>query len=239
MSKTGIIIQTRMGSTRLPGKIMLELAGKPVLWHVVERCKQANVDNVVVATTNKKEDDKIVQFCKENNYNYFRGSEEDVLDRYYQCAKEFGLDNIIRVTSDCPLIDYKVLNELVQLFKECDYCSNTINRTYPRGYDCAIFTFEALEYMWNNAENKAEREHVTKFILDNKDKFNIFELKNNEDYSAYRLTLDENDDYKLIKEIFSRLFEKDIFFGLDKVVSLMKKEPELAKINEHVEQKMV
>jgi spore coat polysaccharide biosynthesis protein SpsF len=216
MNKTGIIIQARMESTRLPGKVMLGLAGKTVLWHIVERCRKANVDKVIVATTTAEQDDPVVKFCRENDYDYFRGSEEDVLGRYYRCATEFELDVIIRVTSDCPLIDHNILNELIGLFKNnnCDYASNIIKmRTYPKGYDCEIFSFNTLEQIWKKAKSRPEREHIIYHIFQNQDLFKICQLNNGVNYSNYRLTLDEEEDFNLIREIFNRLFEKIIFMG--------------------------
>jgi spore coat polysaccharide biosynthesis protein SpsF len=240
--KIGIIIQARMGSTRLPGKIMLDLGGKPVLLHVVERCRKANVDEVIVATTTDKKDDAIVDFCKENNVKYFRGSEDDVLDRYYQCAKKFELTHIIRVTSDCPVIDFNIINELIKKYIEgdYDYASNIAeNRTFPRGYDVEVFKFDILKNTKDNAKLKSEKEHVTKYIINNLKKFEVYQLDNNTDYSYIRLTLDEKEDYLLIKKVFEKLYKQNNYFNLQDVLELIKNNPTLIKINQHIEQKKV
>ena len=157
--KIGIIVQARMASTRLPNKVMLKLAEKAVLWHVIQRCKKAEADEVIIATSINKENDIIEEFCVKNNFEFFRGSEEDVLDRYYQTAKKFKLDIIIRVTSDCPLIDPAIINNLIKKFKQgnFDYMSNIAQRSFPRGLDVEIFSFDTLEKAYNLAKEKFQR----------------------------------------------------------------------------------
>ena len=144
MSKIGVIIQARMSSTRLPNKIMLNLVEKPVLWHVIERCKKAKVDEVIIATSKNKENNVIEEFCKQYEVSYFRGSENDVLKRYYDTAKKFNLDIIIRITSDCPLISPEIIDNLINEFNygKADYISNVSNRSYPRGLDVEIFSLK-------------------------------------------------------------------------------------------------
>ncbi len=219
---------------------MLDLVGKPVLQHVVERCKKSDVDEVIVATTVEKQDDEIVSFCEEKSYKYFRGSEEDVLDRYYKCAKKFELGNIIRVTSDCPLVDKNIINKLIKIFKDAnyDYISNIFPiRKFPRGYDVEMLSFETLKLIDSKATKKINREHVTRYIHKNASNFKIYSLNNDEDYSEYRLTLDEHKDFELLNKIFKELYSKDNFFDLNQVVKFLEKNTFLKKINERVNQK--
>ena len=173
----GCIIQARMGSTRLPGKVLKELErGKTCLEYVIRQLQAVfDIKNVVIATTILEEDDVIEQFCIERGINVFRGEPRNVLDRYYNCAKEFSMQNIVRITSDCPLIDPEIVSELIKKMRagEFDYVSNALKRTFPIGLDAEIFTFHALEQSWKVAELSSEKEHVTPFIKKN---FKSFKL---------------------------------------------------------------
>lgn len=242
MVQIGIIIQARMASTRLPNKIMLNLGGKPILWHVVERCKKANVNKVIIATSTNSENDVIEKFCAINNCPCFRGSEEDVLSRYYECAKEFNLDIILRVTSDCPLIAPEVLNEAIEKFEKenVDYLSNAAKRSYPRGLDTEIFSFIALEKAHKLATEKSQREHVTSFIYNNPKLFKISHLiaEGILRRPDLRLTIDTPEDLKLLRIIYNNLDEKEI--KIEEVIKFLESHPELAKSNiesekEHLE----
>lgn len=250
MGKTGIIIQARMGSTRLPNKIMLKLADKPILLHVYERCKQSNVDEVIVATTTNKIDDAIENFCIKEKIPFFRGSEEDVLDRYYQCAKKFGLDVIGRVTSDCPLISSEVINEAIKKFNEtkADYLTNIALRSFPRGVDVEVFTFEALEKTHSLAKEKHQREHVTPFIYHNPSMFRIENLIAERQLAnlkrpEIRLCIDTKEDYELLTIIFDKLFHENKI-KLDEVIDFLNDNPLLIEMNqksekEHLERSKV
>lgn len=234
--KIGIIIQARMGATRLPGKVLLDLRGKKVLEHVVSRCKKAKVDEVIVATTTNKIDNAIFDFCKEKNIKCFRGSEDDVLDRYYQCAKEYGLKYVLRVTSDCPLIDWNIINKLIDKYFKNDlaYCRVDTD-TFPRGFDCEVFSFKDLEMAFRNATKNDEREHVTIYIRKNPQNFRSGLLISEEDLSYMRLTLDTKEDYKLLKEVFKNIRN----LNFENIVSYLKKNRELLKINQNIKQKKV
>jgi spore coat polysaccharide biosynthesis protein SpsF len=239
--KIGVIIQARMGSTRLPGKVMLKIRDKTVLGHVIERVKQSKlIDEVIIATTNDKNDDIIVEESLKYGVKFFRGDESDVLSRYYYAAKENNLDVIVRITSDCPLIDSKVIDEIVDFYLNSKYDivsnagSNLSNRTYPRGLDVEVFSFNVLEYANNNAKLTHQKEHVTPYIYENN---NAFYYKNNVDYSIYRWTLDTNEDFKLISKIYDHLFKGLHNFYLNDIVKLFEKMPELYQINSQVEQK--
>ncbi len=242
MRKVVAIIQARMGSTRLSGKVMKNLCGKTVLAHDIARVKQAKlVDYIVIATTTNITDDVIVDEAIKNGVKIFRGSEADVLSRYYLAAKEYHADIIVRITSDCPLFDPKVLDDLLHFYLDHDYDivsnagSDLKTRTYPRGLDTEIFSFLALENAYLKAGEKYQREHVTPYIYENAN--SIYYYKNVEDYSKYRWTLDTEEDWKLISKIYEYLYHDEHDFYLKDIVKLMDEYPELSDINKNIEQK--
>lgn len=244
--KVVAIIQARMGSTRLPGKVMLKLHEKTILEHVITRVKQSKlVDEIIIATTVNRLDDSIIEETKKINIKSFRGSEDDVLSRYYYAAKENDADIVIRITSDCPLIDPKVIDEMVEKYlnmtkdNPLDYLSNTIERTYPRGLDAEVFSFKVLEKVFNEATKQTEKEHVTPYIYLNLDKFKIFHYLNNEDYSEHRWTLDTLEDFELITEVYDELYKDEHNFYLEEIIKLFERKPQLMDINKEVEQKVV
>lgn len=242
--KVVCLVQARVGSTRLPGKILKEICGKTILHHEIDRLKKCKeIDEIVIATTDKEDDDKIVNEAKKLSVKYFRGSENDVLSRFYYSAKENNADIIVRVTSDCPCIDFEILDKMLIYFKDkykekqIDYLSNTINRTYPRGYDIEIFTFSALEKSYINAEKEYEREHVTPYIYDKTNNFLKLSFENKDDYSEYRVTLDTIEDFIVIKNIFENLYYKNPYFKLNDVVQYLNNNLHIVDINKHIEQK--
>ncbi|GAI87236.1 unnamed protein product, partial [marine sediment metagenome] len=185
------IIQARIGSTRLPRKVLMELEGKTVLEHVIERVKRSNlINDVVVATTILKDDLEIVKLCSNIGISVYCGSEENVLDRYYQTVRLFKAEHIVRITSDCPLMDPKIIDEAINLHlrKKADYTSNTIKETYPDGQDVEIFTFEALKKAWKNVNLASEKEHVTPYIRKNQS-FKIVSLEYEKNLFHKRWTL--------------------------------------------------
>lgn len=237
------IVQARMGSTRLPGKVLKKICGKTVLEHDIDRLKKIkNIDKIVIATTTLERDNFIVEEAKRLNIYYFRGSEEDVLSRYYYAAKENNANIIVRVTSDCPLIDSEVTEKIIQYYLDndtkYDYVSNTIYRTYPRGLDTEVFSFKALEKAFNEAENLRDIEHVTPYIWDNSSIFKLAQYKNEIDYSDLRWTLDTEEDFQLISSIYDKLYsKKGNQFDMSDILNLYKEYPELIKINEDINQK--
>ncbi|WP_445479404.1 cytidylyltransferase domain-containing protein [Lysinibacillus irui] len=234
------IIQARMGSTRLPGKILKKVNGRPLLSYQIERLQQSNyINDLVIATTIDEKDDLIVEFCEKNNILSFRGSEEDVLARYYETAKAFKAEAIVRITSDCPIIDVQVVDKTIQYFidNNFEYVSNTVERTYPRGLDTEIFTFAALEIAYNEAVLKRDREHVTAYFYTNPDIFKISSVRNEIDYSKYRWTVDTEEDFQLIKNIIENLYSNNPQFTLHDTVQLMETNPDWFNINAHIEQK--
>lgn len=242
--KIGVIIQARTGSTRLPGKVLKVLKGRTVLNHVIERVKQAShVNEIIVATTNLKEDDAIVLEAEKAGVKYFRGDESDVLSRYYHAAKQEGYDIVVRITSDCPLIDPELIDALIKMFlqeKNIDYMSNVgcsiSDRTYPRGLDIEVFTFDTLAKAFEAAKMQSEREHVTPYIYNHPEYFNTRFVKHSVDYSHYRWTLDTEDDWKLIQIIYERLYKSSHDFYFHDLLELFLKEPHLADINSYIEE---
>lgn len=230
-----------MGSTRLPGKILLPLEGANVLQHIIKRLKRCkNVGNIVLATTTNEEDDVIAEFAENNAVNIFRGSQEDVLSRYYNAAVLYQLAIVIRVTSDCPVIDHEVIDSMVTAFlnvKGCDYMSNTLKRTFPRGLDAEIFTFNALASAYKGATKQYEKEHVTPYIYQHKDKYALADFTDKQDNSEFRITLDTAEDYELIKAIYERIYPKNPDFSLKDVIELLKTEKDLTLLNRDIKQK--
>ena len=234
----GCIIQARMGSTRLPGKVMMKLDEKnTVLDNVINQlsfCKL--IDKKIIATTNLKQDDVIEKQSKNLGIEYFRGESLDVLDRYYQCAKKFGIGHIVRITSDCPLIDPEIVDRVIKkyLTEEYDYVSNTLVRTFPIGTDIEIFSFSLLEKSWKNASLNSDREHVTSYIRNKKISCKLGNLENKEKLDHLRLTLDKIDDLKLIRKIIEKIKKSPIL--LNDILDLELNHPELFKINSHIPQ---
>ncbi len=229
--KITAIIQARMGSTRLPGKCMRKINGKTLLEHILERtAPSVTVDQFIVATTTKKQDDFIVQECENYGISCFRGSENDVLDRYYQCAKSAKSDIIVRITSDCPLHHYEVIDFCVNKFlkEKVDFMSNAFAPKFEDGFDVEVFTFELLEYAWKNAASESDREHVTPFMR--KSHFKKYFEKYHADYD-YKLSVDSIKDFLLVEQIFKKLSAKPLF-KMGNVIELLKHEPHLLKINE-------
>lgn len=231
-----VILQARMDSTRLPGKVMKEIFGKPILIHDLERInKMETIDNVIVATTTLEKDNIIVDTVKEydENTRIYRGSSEDVLDRYYKVAKKFKTNVIVRISSDAPLIDPKISDLVVKTFLEnnCDYCCNNMPRTYPYGLDTEVFSFKSLEKAWKEARTPYEREHVTPYIWGNPNKFKLLNVENNVDLSNLRWALDYAEDFKFINEIYKKLYPQNKIFYMEDVLYVLKKEPLLVEIN--------
>ncbi|MEM2679660.1 MAG: glycosyltransferase family protein [Candidatus Hadarchaeales archaeon] len=232
MRKTVAIIQARVGSTRLPGKVLKEICGKPMLWYVIERVKRARLINeIVVATTTNAEDDEIVKIAEQCRVKTFRGSEDDVLDRYYRAAKEFKADVVVRITADCPLIDPEIVDKTVEFFLkgDFDYVSNTVRPTFPDGLDVEVFSFDALKKAWENATKLSEREHVTPYIRKHPEKFKIGSFEAEHDLSHLRWTVDREEDLRFVREVYERI-GKEIFHMQD-VLELLREHPELAEIN--------
>lgn len=235
------IIQARMGSTRLPGKVMMDLCGRPVLSRVVDRTLRAGLLNqVLVATTTEVADKVIVEHCWRWGWPCFRGSEGDVLDRYYQAALESKAEVVVRITSDCPLIDPGIIDQVVRelLEHEVDYVSNTLPpRTFPRGLDVEALSFEALARAWREDQNLAWREHVTPYIYEHPDRFRLRGVTNAIDYSHMRWTVDTAEDLAFVRLVYD-YFGSDTF-SWKQVLQVLQENPEWQEINRHISQKQV
>lgn len=231
-----VIIQARMGSTRLPGKVLKKIMGKPMVSYMIERLSFCNsFDKTVIATTILQKDEPIVQYCLKNKILHYKGSENDVLDRYYQTAKEFNADNIIRLTGDCPLIDPEVIDKLVsQFIKEgnLDYMNTGV--TYPEGAGAEIVSFSALEKAWKNARLDTEREHVTVHIWSNPKDFKTKSLQHSRDLSKYRFTVDEPQDFEVAKLILLALYKENVIFHLKDIIEYLDSHPEVFQLNQGI-----
>ena len=237
----GCIVQARVGSTRLPNKVLLPVnSSETVLSFGNKQIQQSNlIDKVVIATTDLREDDKLVEHIKKLNISLFRGNSIDVLDRYYQCAKKFSFSIIIRITSDCPLIDPMLMEEIILNFVDdqnsFDYASNVHPlRTFPHGSDIEIFTFKALEAAWKEAKKSSEREHVTPYLYNNK-KFKLFNHTSKNDLSNFRWTIDYLEDLELVRQIISKIKVRPIL--INNILTLISQNPELKKINQNYHKK--
>ncbi len=239
MSKTVAISMARMTSSRLRGKPLMEIEGIPLLKYHVERLKKATkIDQIVIATTTNKEDDEIEQFCNKNLIKCFRGSEEDVLSRYYLCAIESEADVIIRITGDCPLIDPVLIDQLIEYCcgnKDLDYASLDVAK-YPRGFDCEFFSRAILEEVQKEAVLDYHREHVTNFIYSQPERYNIGKLTMVDDYSHLRFCVDEKDDFVFISKVIKQFGERIYNIGWQEIVNLVLSRPDIAMINENVTQ---
>ncbi len=237
--RTVAIVQARMGSTRLPGKVLKDVGGRSMLARVLERTAGAKLlDRVVVATTTAPGDDAVVKECRARKVPVFRGSEEDVLDRYHGAALEHDADPIVRITSDCPLTDPGIVDDVLELYhtERPDYASNVVSRTFPLGLDVEVVRQSALEVAWKEAKKPYERVHVTPFIYQNADRFRLSTLKAKENYSRLRWTVDTPQDLEFVRAVYARL-GSDGRFGWRDVLELLDREPALENINRGVSQK--
>ena len=239
-----IILQARMGASRLPGKPLKQVLGRPLLSYQIERLRRSQLaDEIIVATTTEQEDDQIVKFCEEEHINFFRGSALDVLDRYYQAAKSVKADVIVRVTGDCPLIDPEVTDKVIKFYldhlPEYDYVSNSLERSYPRGLATEIFYMALLEEGAEKAKLPPEREHVTVYFYTHPDRFSLKNVGQPIDMSKYRWTVDTSEDLELITKILESLYLNNPTFKTDDILHLLDRHPEWKQINAHIQQKIL
>jgi spore coat polysaccharide biosynthesis protein SpsF (cytidylyltransferase family) len=232
----GIIIQARMSSSRLPGKVTKPILGRPMLHLLLERLQRVKHSELtVVATSSNEEDNEIAKRCNEFGVPCYRGDLDDVLSRFYSCAKQYKLDTIIRITGDCPVIDPAIVDELIAMHikDKNDYSNNFESCTLPDGLDCEIFSFEQLERAWMNAKKPSDREHVTPFIRREK-KIKKGELTYQNNISHLRWTVDNKEDFELITKIFEALYPTKKLFCTEDILALINQQPELATINVHI-----
>ena len=233
--KVVAIVQARMSSTRLLGKVLMPLAGRPVLAHVVNRIRHCKtIEQIVVATSTDPSDDAIETWCRDSAVTCERGSLDDVLDRYYQVAKTHAVDAIVRITADCPAIDPAIVDEVVRGFLDGGYDFYGLGGEFPDGLDCTVFSFSAIERAWCEARLPSEREHVGPYIEKHPELFKNGSLRKFEGLSNYRWTLDEPRDYEFLKIVFQLLDEKPQPFCAADVLNLLAQKPELAHINDQI-----
>jgi spore coat polysaccharide biosynthesis protein SpsF len=231
--RTLVIVQARMGSSRLPAKVIADVAGVPMLERVIQRALLARtVDQLIVATSEQQRNDVVAQLSSRLGIECFRGSEDDVLDRYYRAAKHFGATAVVRLTADCPLIDPAVIDKVVRVFLagDYDYVSNTLEATYPDGLDTEAFSMEALEAAWSQARLTSEREHVTPYICRRPDLFRLANVKHDVDLSHLRWTVDEEKDLAFVRAIYGHLGSQAAF-DMNDILRLLSLHPELGDIN--------
>jgi spore coat polysaccharide biosynthesis protein SpsF len=236
------IIQARLGSTRLPGKVLKPILGKPMLWHMINRVNKSKlIDKIIVATTNNPKDKKIINFCRKNNINVFQGSEENVLERFYSAAQNEKADICIRATADCPLIDPKIIDETIKKFMDGKYdyvavatgagVAKEKTNKFPDGLDCEVFSFKVLEKAYKEATSSIEKEHVTFYIWKRSNQFKIGKLESPKDYSKLRFVVDHKNDLKFVRTIYKNLYPKKEIFLLPDIIKFIMKNPNVLTIN--------
>ncbi|WP_027937184.1 cytidylyltransferase domain-containing protein [Anaeroarcus burkinensis] len=233
------ILQARMSSSRLPGKVLKEVCGKPMLVHQIERLKRARcLDHIVLATSDDASDDQVAATGLAAGVTVFRGNLEDVLDRFFQATKLFPeAKHIVRVTGDCPLLDPQVLEEIVEmhLAGSFSYTSNTLEPTFPDGLDVEVMAKDVLQQAWENASSPTEREHVTYYIYSHPEQFKLGCFKGNEDWSGLRWTVDEERDFSFVQAIYTELYPQyGNDFSWQRVLTLLKEKPELQQMNQGI-----
>jgi spore coat polysaccharide biosynthesis protein SpsF len=237
-----VIMQARMTSKRLPGKVLISICDKPIISHIIERLGTCNnISDIILAIADTKQNGVLEEYAKSIDCHFYRGSENDVLLRYYRTAEAFEVDTIVRITSDCPLVDPKIIDEMID-----SYSSNTFNYmavgiqgNFPRGLDAEVFSFETLKKVNIQAHLPYEREHVTPYIYQHPELFAIrfIEAQGKLRRPDLRLTVDTEEDLRFVKEIFKRLYNNGNIFSIEKVIDLLDEHPELLTINAHIHQK--
>jgi spore coat polysaccharide biosynthesis protein SpsF len=235
-----VIVQARMTSTRLPGKILLPLGGQPILARLIARLRRVHrADALVIATTTNAADDPVAALCQRLRVACHRGSEHDVLSRYADAARIHQADAVVRITSDCPLIDPELIDQLIEDFAqgECDYVSNMRPPTWPYGMAVEVFSAQALQEAHAQASRDSEREHVTPFIYWNPDRYRLRNVACRQNLSHHRWTVDTPEDYELVNLLFGAAYQTNPEFHLGDLLAEMQRHPEWIRINQHVQQK--
>ena len=232
------VIQARMGSTRLPKKVLKTIGNITLLEFQIKRVQESkNIDDIIVATTSNVNDDEIEEFCIKKGIKFYRGSENDVLSRYYECAKHNNIKTIVRLTADCPLIDPIIIDKVIDIFvkDKADYSSNTVSpetSSWPDGSDVEVFSFQALERAHKESYKDEDREHVTfYFWKDRTNGFKITQLNNSEDWSKYRFTVDYKEDYEVLGLIYKEIIKRNIFGHVNEIINILNERPDIRQIN--------
>lgn len=228
------IVQARVSSTRLPGKVLKPILGRPMIEHQLERLQRVrSIDKLMVATSDQPEDRLLVSLCGTLGVACFCGNLEDVLDRFYRAAQSQEADTVVRLTGDCPLADPEVVEEVITHFVQgdYDYVSNSLTPTYPDGLDVEVMTFRALETAWREARLASQREHVTPFIWQSRHRFRVANCANGVDLSHHRWTVDEPEDFELVTAVFEGLYHEQPEFGTNEVLSFLREHEGLSRLN--------
>lgn len=239
MTNIVIVVQARLGSTRLPRKVLMPLSGKPLIIRMLERISFSGIsDSIVVAVTDQTDDDELVEVCESEGYPIFRGSTNDLLDRHYQAGLKYNAEAVVKIPSDCPLIDPKIITKVIACYalnsKKYDYVSNLHPATYPDGNDVEIMSMKALENAWKNSNKDFEREHTTPYIWENPDMFKIgnVEWETGQNFSmSHRWTIDYLEDYHFIKEVYDTLYERNPRFDINDILEYERNHPEVKALN--------
>jgi spore coat polysaccharide biosynthesis protein SpsF len=232
------IIQARLNSKRLPNKTFAFIVGFPLIWHVVNRIKKSKMINqIVIATSNQKSDDKLIDWCINNGIKYFRGSEDNVLERFYFASSKFKADVVVRITADDPFKDPLIIDDVIKLLirENLDFAYNNNPPSFPEGLDAEVFTFFALEYAWKNVKESFEQEHLTQYLYRHPQLFRQKNYFNEKDFSYLRWTIDSEEDLKMTREVYKRLFKVNDVFLTKEILELLKNEPWIQEINRNVE----
>ncbi len=230
------IVQARVSSSRLPGKVLKPIMGKPMIIHELERLQRSKrIDKIVLATSREESDDALADVVAKSGVDVYRGSLDDVLDRYYQCAKEYSPEHVVRITGDCPVIDWRVVDTVIDkhLAEGTDYTNET-NR-FPDGLDTEVFLFSALEIAWKQANLMSEREHVTLYIKNHPESFKIGKLDSELDLGQMRWTVDEPRDFEFIRQVFEELYPIKPDFAMQDILQLLERRPELLAVNQGIQ----
>ncbi len=229
------VVQARVSSRRLPGKVLKPLLGKPMILHELERVRRSKfIDKIVLATSQDKSDDALAAVVITNGVELYRGSLEDVLDRYYQCAKLYQPEHVVRITGDCPVIDWRLVDTVIKthLEEKNDYTSTSLE--YPDGLDTEVMTFDALKQAWKKAGRISEREHVTLYIRDHVDEFRCGQVICPQNLNRMRWTVDEPKDFEFIQQVYASLYPVNVDFTMEDILNLMNKVPDLQLINKSI-----
>lgn len=232
------ILQARCSSSRLPNKVLKTILDKPMLALQIERVRRANlVDQLVIATSDDASDDALARLCEELNVPCFRGNLNDVLDRYYQASLAYMPDHVVRLTGDCPLTDPSVIDLVIQshLDSGADYSSNSVQASYPDGLDVEVCKYAVLKQAWAEAKLRSQREHVTLFIHQQPDLFQLNHVCAQTDLSHLRWTVDNQEDFELVNTIYENLYVKNPEFNTSDILNLLTEQPELAYMNQHIQ----
>ncbi len=228
------ILQARVSSTRLPGKVLKPILGRPMLLRQIERIRRTRrIDRLVVATSSEPADDAIETLCAGNAVDCFRGSLDDVLDRFYRAAGRYGPEHVVRLTGDCPLTDPAIIDAVIEFYLSgnLDYASNTVSPTFPDGLDVEVFRFDCLAQAWREAVLPSQREHVTPFLHQQPERFKIGNLVHAEDLSVLRWTVDEPEDFEFARSVYEKLYPVKPDFAMEDILALLEKYPNLRSIN--------